>query len=61
MINYLHVTPPYPSSLVPHRVGDMSSYSLRNRDQYQTIDTKSHLYYNAFLPSAVRDWNALDS
>ena len=39
----------------------MSSYSLRNSDQYQTIDTKSQLYYNSFLPSAVREWNALDS
>ena len=38
----------------------MSSYSLRNSDQYQTIDTKSQLYYNSFLPSAVRDWNALN-
>ena len=39
----------------------MLSYSLRNSDQYQTIDTKSQLYYNSFLPSAVREWNALDS
>ena len=46
-----------PSSL---RVGDMSSYSLRNSDKYKTIDTKSHLYYNSFLPSAVREWNAFD-
>ena len=59
MINFL--TPTYLSSLVPPRVGDMSSYSLRKSDQYQTIDTKSQLYYNSFLPSAVREWNALDS
>ena len=49
------LTLPYLSSLVPPRVGDMSSYSLRNSDQYQTIDTKSQLYYNSFLPSAVRE------
>ena len=59
MINFL--TPPNLSSLVTPRVGDMSSYSLRNSDQYQTIDTKSQLYYNSFLPSAVREWNALES
>ena len=47
--------------MVPPRVGDMLSYSLRNSDQCQTIDTKSQLYYNSFLPSAVREWNALDS
>ena len=53
-------TPPYLISLVPPRVGEVSSYSLRDSDQYQTVDTKSQLYYNSFLPSAVREWNALD-
>ena len=57
----IFLTPPYLSSLVPPHVGDMSSYSLRNSDQYQPIDTKSQLYYNSFIPSAVREWNALDS
>ena len=55
------LTPPLPEFIGPPRVGNMSSYSLRNSDQYQTIDTKSQLYYNFFLPSAVREWNALDS
>ena len=49
------------SLLVPPRVGDMFSYSLRNSDQYKTIDTKSQLYYNSFLPSVVHEGNALDN
>ena len=59
MINYL--TPPYLRPLLPPLVGGMFSYSLRNSDRYQTIDTKSKLYYNSFLPSAIHEWNALDS
>ena len=47
--------------LVPSRGGDMSSYTLRNRDQYQTTDTKSQLNYDSFLPLAAREWNVLDS
>ena len=53
MINFL--TPPYLSSLVPPHEGEMSSYSLRNSEQYQTIDTTSQIHYNSFLPSAVRE------
>ena len=61
LLNDKFFNPSLPEFIGPPRVGDMSSYSLRNSDQYQTIDTKSQLYYNSFLPSAVREWNALDS
>ena len=37
----------------------MSRYPLRNSEQYQTIDAKSQLYYNSFLPSTIREWNTL--
>ena len=33
--------PSLPEFIGHPRVGDMSSYSLRNSDQYQTIGTKS--------------------
>ena len=39
----------------------MSRYPLRNSEQYQTIDAKSQLYYNSFLPSTIREWNTLDN
>ena len=57
MTNYL--TPAYLSSLLPPLVGAMSRYPLRNSEQYQTIDAKSQLYNNSFLPSTIREWNTL--
>ena len=57
MTNYL--TPAYLSSLLPPLVGAMSRYPLRNSEQYQTVDAKSQLYYNSFLPSTIREWNTL--
>ena len=57
MTNYL--TPAYLSSLLPPLVGAMSRYPLRNSEQYQTIDAKSQLYYNLFLPSTICEWNTL--
>ena len=56
-----NLSPPYLSSLLPLLVGEMSRYTLRNSDQYQTVQTKSQLYYNSFFPSAVREWNSLDA
>lgn len=55
MVNNL--TPIYLSSLLPPQVGNISRYNLRNQDKYQTINCKSQLYFNSFLPSSVRDWN----
>lgn len=54
------LAPPYLSSLLPPLVGEISRYNLRNNNQYQTLDCKSKLYYNSFLPSVVRDWNSLN-
>ena len=55
---FSHVTPLYLSSLIPPSVSDMSRYNLRNTDQLQTIDSRTNLYYNSFLPSTVRAWRA---
>ena len=53
------LTPNYLCSLVPATVGSASSYPLRNASNLQSIHANSQLYYNAFLPSVVRDWNDL--
>ena len=37
----------------------MSRYNRRRSDQLQTIDSRTNLYYNSFLPSTVRAWNSL--
>ena len=53
------LSPEYLCSLVPPTVGSTSSYPLRNADDLQILHTNSQLYYNSFLPSAVREWNEL--
>ena len=53
------LSPDYLCSLVPPIVGNTSSYPLRNANDLQVIHANSQLYYNSFLPSAVRDWNEL--
>ena len=32
---------------------------MRNANDIQTIDSRTTLYYNSFLPSVIRDWNGL--
>ena len=53
------LSPDYLCSLVPPTVGSTSSYPLRNANDLQIIYANSQLYYNSFLPSAVREWNEL--
>ena len=57
MINRL--SPNYLTQLVPDQVSQASSYSLRNAENLQNIHAGTQLYYKSFLPSVVRDWNAL--
>ena len=56
---YNHLTPPYLSSLVPPLISNFSKYNLRNANDIQTIDSRTTLYFNSFLPSVIRDWNSL--
>jgi len=51
--------PPYLCSLVPDTVGAITAYSLRNADQLQTVQTRTVLYSNSFLPSVVNEWSML--
>ena len=53
------LSPDYLCSLVPPTVGSTSSYPLRNANDLQIIHANSQLYYNSFLPSALREWNEL--
>ena len=52
-----NLAPLYLSSLVPSTVSNMSRYNLRNSNDLQTIDARTTLYSNSFLPSTVRAWN----
>ncbi|XP_053380636.1 uncharacterized protein LOC128548935 [Mercenaria mercenaria] len=53
------LTPEYLSSLVPQTVGETATYNLRNAADIQELRTRTALYYNSFLPSALREWNDL--
>ncbi len=52
------LSPNYLVDLVPMAT-DTSRYNLRNHDNLQIIRSRTTLYYNSFLPSAVREWNSL--
>lgn len=54
-----NLCPPYLSSLVPPTVNETSRYNLRNANNTQTIDSRTSLYFNSFLPSVIREWNTL--
>ena len=53
------LSPPYLFSLVPPAVNTTSRYHLRNENDFQTINARTTLYYQSFLPSVVREWNSL--
>ena len=53
--------PEYLSSLVPQTVNSISRYNLRNANALQTVNARTTLYYNSFLPSTIRAWNNLTS
>jgi hypothetical protein len=55
------MTPTYLSSLVPSLVSCASNYNLRNADNLQIPLSRTQLYSNSFLPSAVRLWNSIPS
>ena len=54
-----NLCPSYLASLVPNNVGDVSMYNLRNVQHSQTVHAYTQLYFNSFLPSVIREWNAL--
>ena len=53
------LSPTYLSSLIPPSVSSVSSYSLRNSSDIQTIVCQTAQYFNSFLPSVIREWNSL--
>ena len=56
---YDNLTPDYLSSLVPSSVNEVSRFNLRNANDVQTINARTALYFNSFLPSVIREWNTL--
>ena len=55
------LSPLYLSSLVPLTVSNALRYNLRNSSDLQTVEARTSLFYNSFLPSTVRARNSLPS
>ena len=53
------MTPSYLSSMIPSRVGDTTTYPLRNSGNIRNIPCRSQLLSNSFLPSTISSWNTL--
>ena len=52
--------PPYLQQLIPLRVQQIARYPLRNSQNYSVPPSRTVTYSSLFLPSTLRDWNALD-
>ena len=55
------LVPDYLADLVPARVGDNTTYPLRNAENFLQVHASSRSYFESFLPSAIREWNSLPS
>ena len=53
------LAPSYLNKLVPPLLQENSQYSPTNAINIQTLQCNANLFYNSFLPSAVRGWNSL--
>ena len=53
------LSPLYLSNLLPLHVGELSSYRLRNAENYVGIHANTHAYAESFLPSTLQAWNNL--
>ena len=53
------MSPHYLTTLIPHLLGNTSTYNLRNANDIGTVHASSQLYYNSFLPSVFRKLNEL--
>ena len=54
-----NLAPNYFMQFLPPRVQQFSRYPLRNSEDFAIPVTRTATYYNAFLPTALRDWNVL--
>ena len=54
-----NLTPNYLTSLIPSTVNETSNYNLRNSNDIRTVNARTSQYFSSFLPSSIREWNAL--
>ena len=55
------LVPKYLSNLVPQTVSNISSYNLRNQNDYRELPCRTVRFKQSFLPSVIHIWNTLSS
>ena len=53
------ITPDYLNNFFPETVGISTPYNLRNRNDYNVLNTRTELFRNSFIPSCISLWNNL--
>ena len=53
------LTPEYLCSIFPESVGLMTPYNLRNNSDLTTINARTQIFKNSFIPSSITMWNSL--
>jgi hypothetical protein len=51
------ITPNFLNNLFPETVGHSTPYNLRNRNDYNIVNTRTELLRNSFIPSCIALWN----
>ena len=54
-----NLTPNYLTSLIPSTVNETSNHNLRNSNDIRTANARTSQYFSSFLPSSIRERNAL--
>ena len=52
--------PGYLVELLPNTVNAITSYNLRNKDDFDQLDLHSEKLRKSLLPGCIRRWNSLD-
>ena len=55
-----NLSPSYLTDMNPSTPLANSNYNMRRSDTYQQPRSRTNVYYNSYLPSAIRDYNELD-
>ena len=54
-----NLVPNYISDIIPPRVGEITNYPLRNRQNLSNMYTRTEISRKSCIPSSVSNWNSL--
>ena len=55
------LVPDYISDIIPPLIGEVSNYSLRNRQNLANVYTRTEVSRRSCIPSSVSSWNNLSN